>query len=107
MYLLVNNRLTGDFRLVTPKTIPILRRAFALNQQSALLSLVSTSYLYARDHGVDWNLSFIGNEVQPSDTLFDTAYMRRLYAYGYARGRAGGEWRKRPPDGAGQADEAR
>lgn len=103
LYLLVNGRLGGDFRLVKPKTIPILRRAFALNQQSALLSLASTSYLYARDHGIDWNLSFIGNDVEASDTLFDTAYMRRLYDYGFARGRAGGPWRKKPPEGPEQA----
>lgn len=106
LYLLVNNRLGGDFKLVKPKTIPILRRAFALNQQSALLSLVGTSYLYAHEHGIGWNLSFIGNEVEASDTLFDTAYMRRLYAYGLARGQAGGKWRSRPPGGPEQATDA-
>lgn len=103
LYLLVNGRLGDDFQLVKPRTIPILRRAYALNQQSALLSLASTSYLYARDHRIDWNLSFIGNDVPASSKLFDTVYMRRLYDYGYARGLRGGEWRKQPPDGPEQA----
>lgn len=103
LYLIVNNRLGGDFRIVDPKTLPILDRAYELNQQSALLSLVSTSYLYARDHGVDYNLSFIGNEVPPSAGLFNNAYMRGLYRYGYDRGRTGTFWRKAPPDAAQQS----
>lgn len=103
LYLLVNNRLGGGFRLVTPRTLPILERAFALNQQSALLSLVNTSFLYARANNVDFNLSFIGNEVPTSPTLFDTAYMRRLYDYGFARGRSGDFWQKQPPSAAQQA----
>ena len=98
LYLVINNRLGGDFRIVTPKTVPILKRAFALNQQSALLSLASTSYLYARDHGIDFNLSYIGNDVPASDRLFDTNYMRRLYAYGLNRGRLD-VWNKAPPAG--------
>lgn len=98
LYLVINNRLGGDFQLVKPRTVSILKRAFALNQQSALLSLVSTSYLYARDHRVDFNLSYIGNDVPASDRLFDTSYMRRLYAYGFDRGRTG-VWDKAPPSG--------
>lgn len=104
VYLVINSRLGGDFAIVTPRTVPILQRAFTLNQQSALLSLVSTSYLYARGNGVDYNLSFIGNEVPLGPRLFDTGYMRRLYAYGLERGRTGDFWRKRPPDAAEQSE---
>ena len=104
LFIIVNNRLGADFRIVRPKTLPILRRAFALSQRSALISLVNVSYLYAREHGVDYNLSFIGNDVPASDRLFDTAYMRGLYAYGYRRGRTGAFWNKRPPGGDEQAD---
>ena len=99
LYLVINNRLGGDFQLVKPRTVSILKRAFALDQQSALLSLVSTSYLYARDHRVDFNLSYIGNDVPASDRLFDTSYMRRLYTYGFDGGRTG-VWDKAPPSGA-------
>lgn len=107
VYLIINNRLGGDFQLVAPKTIPIFRRAFTLNQQSALMSLASVSYLYARDHGIDFNLSFIGNELPASNTLFDTAYMQKLYRYGYDRGHRGDFWQKSPPDAAQQAGSAR
>ena len=54
-------------------------------------------------NNVDFNLSFIGNEVPTSPTLFDTAYMRRLYDYGFARGRSGDFWQKQPPSAAQQA----
>lgn len=103
LYLLINNRLGGDFQIVDAKTVPILKRAFALNQQSALLSLVGTSYLYAREHGIDYNMTFVGNEVPTSKTMFDPDYMRRLYRYGFDRGRTGDFWQKMPPNG-GQQD---
>lgn len=96
VYLLMNSRLGGDFQMVTPRLVPILKRAFALNQQAALLTLAETSYVYAHRHGIDWNLTFIGNDVAPSDRLFEKTYMRRLYAYGVERGRTG-SWRKTPP----------
>ena len=103
LYVLVNNRLGGDFQIVRPKVVPILKRALALDLQSALVAQIDTSYLYARDHGVDFNLSYIGNEFPSSAAPpFNTAYMRRLYAYGLARGRMGDFWRKRPPDAAQQ-----
>lgn len=97
LYLLVNSRLGGDFHIVTPRTVPILKRAFALDLQSALFSLASTAYLYPHDHGIDYNLSYIGNDLPASSELFDTGYMRRLYAYGFQRGRTGSFWTKRPP----------
>lgn len=96
VYLLMNSRLGGDFQMVKPRLVPILKRAFALNQQAALLTLADTSYVYAHRHGIDWNLTFIGNDIAPNDKLFERAYMRRLYAYGEERGRAGA-WRKAPP----------
>lgn len=100
LYLLINGRLTSDFKLVRhPTTFPIAQRALAISQQSALQSLTYTSYLYAKDHGIDWNLAFIGDEVRRSDKPFDPGYMRRLYAYGFAQGEAGGGWRKQPPSG--------
>ena len=97
LYLLVNGRLGGDFKLVEPKVLPLFQRAFTLSQQSASSSLVTLSYTYARDHRIAFRLSSIGNDVPPSDTLFDRAYMRRLYDYGVERGRRGA-WVERPPE---------
>ena len=77
VYLLMNSRLGGDFQMVTPRLVPILKRAFALNQQAALLTLAETSYVYAHRHGIDWNLTFIGNDVALSDRLFEKATVQR------------------------------
>jgi hypothetical protein len=71
LYLVANSKLGGDFHIVQPRTIPILSQAFSLEVQSSLYSLVSTSYLFARDHGIDFNLSYIHNE-------FPTAYGKYL-----------------------------
>lgn len=99
VYLLMNSRLGGDFQMVDPKLVPILRRSFALNQQAALSTLADASYVYAHRHGIDWNITYIGNDIPPSDRLFNTDYMRRLYAYGVERGRVGA-WQKAPPSPA-------
>lgn len=101
VYLLMNSRLGGDFQLVTPRLAPILRRSAALNQQATLLTLAQASHAYARRHAIGWHLAFIGNDIAPSSRLFDTAYMRRLYAYGLERGRRGA-WVDHPPEGAEQ-----
>ena len=46
-----------------------------------------------------YNISYIGKDIdEPKGAGFDTAYMRRLYEYGYAKARSGTFWEKSPPD---------
>ena len=106
VFLLMNSRLGGDFQVVKPKLLPIMQRSFALNQQATLSTIADLSYVYAKRHGIDWNLTFIGNDVPPADRLFETGYMRRLYAYGVERGRTGA-WQKAPPEPAQQVKDDR
>lgn len=99
IYVIVNNKLNGEFHLVKPKTIPIASQAINLNLRSSMAGSVNLSYLYAKAHGIDYNLSFIDKDYPGGDhKMFDTAYMRGLYEYGLKLGQRGGFWAKRPPD---------
>lgn len=98
LYIIVNNKLNSEFHLVTPKTIPIATQSFSLNLRSSLAGTVDLSYLYAKAHGIDFNISFIDKDY-PGEArkLFDTAYMRGLYEYGLRTAQSDGFWKKRPP----------
>ncbi|WP_298194179.1 patatin-like phospholipase family protein [Novosphingobium sp.] len=99
MYMIVNNKLNGEFKLVKPRTVPIASQAISLNLRRATASTVNLSYLYAKAQGIDFNLSFIGKDYPAnSKNLFDTAFMRGLFAYGRSLGETGTFWAKRPPD---------
>jgi Patatin-like phospholipase len=99
IYLIVNNKLNGEFKLVNPKTIPIASRSISLNLRSSMVGTVGLSYLYAKARGIDFNLSFIDKDYPGEDhKLFDNAYMRSLYGHGLALGQSGDFWKKHPPD---------
>lgn len=57
----------------------------------------------AREHGIDFDLNFIGEDTATGDRLFDAGCTRRPCAGGAARWRTGAFWSKRPPDGAGRS----
>jgi hypothetical protein len=98
IYLVVNSKLGGDFHIVEPHTIPILSQGFSLDVESSIASLVNTNYLFARDHGIDFNLAYIHNDFPTAfGKYFDTAQMRKLFDYGVRRGRDPQSWDKRPP----------
>jgi hypothetical protein len=99
IYMIVNNKLNGEFRLVKPRTVPIASQAISLNMRRSMAGTVNLSYLYAKAHGVDFNLSFIDKDYPSANhNLFDTAFMRGLFAYGLKLGRTGTFWSKHPPD---------
>ena len=99
IYLIVNNKLNGEFKLVKPRTVPIASKAISLNMRRSLASTVDLSYLYAKAHGIDFNLSFIDKAYPANEkNLFDTAFMRALFDYGRKLGETGTFWSKRPPD---------
>jgi hypothetical protein len=48
--------------------------------------------------GVDYNLAFIKPDFTDIHIEeFDTAYMRKLFAYGFEKSKDGYPWRKFPP----------
>ncbi|MGD9669397.1 MAG: patatin-like phospholipase family protein [Hyphomicrobiaceae bacterium] len=55
-------------------------------------------YLTTQRDGVDFNLAYIDEDFGiPYSGPFDKSYMRKLFAYGYEKGKAGYQWRKTPP----------
>jgi hypothetical protein len=55
-------------------------------------------YATSKRDGVDYNLAYIGPDFTAEHKIpFDQPYMRALFDYGFARGRAGYPWRKAPP----------
>jgi hypothetical protein len=99
IYMIVNNKLNGEFHLVTPRTVPIASQALTLTMRRSTAGSVDLSYLYAKAHGVDFNLSFIDKDYPDGNhKSFDTAFMRSLFAYGQKLGETGTFWAKRPPD---------
>jgi hypothetical protein len=98
IYIIVNNKLNGAFHLVTPKAIPIATQSFSMNLRSAMGSSLDLSYVYAKTHGIDFNVSYIGKDYPGDDRkTFDNAYMRGLFDYGAKIGQSGTFWEKRPP----------
>jgi hypothetical protein len=99
IYMIVNNKLNGEFRLVKPRTIPIASQSISLNLRSAMTGTVNLSYLYAKAHGIDFNISFIDKDYpDKGHKLFDNAFMRGLYGFGLKLGQSGAFWQKHPPD---------
>lgn len=99
IYMIVNNKLNGEFKLVKPRTVPIASKAISLNMRRSMASMVGLSYLYAKAQGIDFNLSFIDKTYPANEKdLFDTAFMQGLFAYGRKLGETGTFWAKRPPD---------
>jgi hypothetical protein len=98
IYLIVNNKLNGEFQMAKARTIPIATRSISLNMRSSMNGSINMSYLYAKARGIDFNMSFIDRSyVEEDHSPFDTAYMRGLFAFGVQRGQGGDFWSKRPP----------
>lgn len=98
IYILMNTTVAPEFSVVENSTLKIVGASIAtLTTQKALEDLGST-YAYARANHVDFNLTAIDPSVAESGAQsFDTAYMRRLYQFGYDTAVRGHFWQKAPP----------
>jgi hypothetical protein len=97
-FVIRNARLDPDWAIVQRRTFGIVGRAISTMIYTSGANDVLRLYSRSVADGVDFNLAFIGNdfnEVQPAP--FDQGFMRKLFEYGLAQGRAGGGWVKRPP----------
>ena len=98
LYVLMNAKVDTDFQLVANTTAAIGSRSVAtLIKNGSRADLVAT-WRAAQARGIGFNVAAIGPEMQVEGGAgFDTAYMRRLYANGEARGRTGRFWASSPP----------
>lgn len=98
MYILINNKIEREFQLVPNRTIDIAARSTSAVTKSLTRSILNETYDFARRSRFGFNVTYIDREVeQPSSPGFDTAYMRRLFDYGYRKARSGEFWVTVPP----------
>jgi hypothetical protein len=97
-FIIRNGRLDPEWAAVERRTLGIAGRAISTMIAISGYNDVVRIYSITQRDDIDFNLAFIGadfNQVLPSP--FDSAYMRALYDYGYARAVRGYDWAKKPP----------
>jgi Patatin-like phospholipase len=98
IYILINNKLERDFRLIPSSTVDIAERASASATKTLTRSVIYETYDFTRRNNFGFNLTYVGKDMPSSNSPgFETRYMRALYQYGYDKARAGDFWMKKPP----------
>ena len=102
LYVLLNAKIGPDFKVVDNSAITIASRTVSTFVHTEIRDTVFDTYQFARRSGMGFNISYIDKDItEPEGAGFDTAYMRSLYEYGYAKARSGTFWEKRPPEEPG------
>lgn len=99
-WVLRNGRLRPGWEAVDRRTLGIAGRAISTMIFASGMNDVMRMYNATREDQIDFNLAYIddgftGRLASP----FDQTYMRALFDYGFAAGRAGYDWLKAPPVG--------
>jgi predicted acylesterase/phospholipase RssA len=98
IYIIVNNNLDPNFAVTKPKTFNIAARAFNTLVKSSFYDTILNSYVFAKDEGYTFNLTYIPNSFEVKSVgLVDQKYMLALFDLGHAQGVHGGEWQHTPP----------
>jgi predicted acylesterase/phospholipase RssA len=98
IYVLVNDKVERDFRLVPNSTIDIAARTSASVTKTQIRSVLYETYDFARRNNFGFNLTYIDKALpSPTSFGFEAGYMRSLYQYGYDKGKTGDFWAKSPP----------
>ncbi|WP_024518307.1 patatin-like phospholipase family protein [Bradyrhizobium sp. Tv2a-2] len=98
IYILVNNKLERDFEVVPNGTIDVASRSLGSITKAQTRSVVLSTYEFARRNRVGFNLSYISRDYPAADSDgFNTAYMRRLYQFGFEKASGGHAWTGTPP----------
>ncbi len=104
LFVIRNGRLDPEWSATPRRTLSIGGRAISALIQAEGVGDVYRIYRTAHEDRVDFNLAYIEPDFPPSEhEPFDTAYMLKLFDYGYQSTRNGNTWRKRPP---GESDTA-
>ena len=99
VYVVMNGKLTPDFEVVRPSTLPIVTRSFETSVRANTRNTLLASYQFAKSRGWEFNLTAIEPNYPTAGTIgFDQAYMQRLFDYGYQRGRNGILWQSTPSE---------
>lgn len=105
VYLIRNGRLDPEWTDTPRRTLAIGGRAINALVQAEGVGDVRRIYRIARQDHADFNLAYIAPDFAlVQHGMFETAYMRGLYDYGYRLARDGAVWHKAPP---GEVEPAR
>jgi hypothetical protein len=99
IYVLINGEIYPDFRVVPDRTVDIAGQTVSTMIKDQIRSVIFRTYEFAQENGLGFNLTYIAPERASGGGVgFDTAYMRRIYEYGYEKARLGGFWQTSPPN---------
>ena len=97
-YIIRNARLDPEHAEIERRTISIAGRAISTMLQASGYNDVVRAYFLTKRDGLDYHLAYIGTDFKvPRAALFDQAYMRALFDYGYDQAMTGRAWHKSPP----------
>ena len=97
IYVLINNTIDPDFRVVPDRIVDIAGQTVSAMLKAQTRSVIFRTYEFAQENGLGFNLTYLDEERLDCGAGFDTACMRRLYQYGYEKARSGRFWQTRPP----------
>lgn len=97
-YIIRNGRLNRLEERVERTTLDVTAKALSTMTAAGGMNDLYRIYLTTSRDNVAFKLAFIDQDfLTPYSGPFNTSYMRSLFAYGYAKGRAGFRWRTVPP----------
>lgn len=103
IYAIINGKLGTYFEVVKPSTLQIAVRSFMTSVRANTRNTLLASYEFIRRRGWKLNIAAIEDSFPNQEKQgFDTAYMTKLFEYGFERGRSGQMWDATPlrPDDA-------
>lgn len=97
-YIVLNARLDPEHAEIERRTLTIASRAIATMLTASGQNDVVRTYFITKRDDVDYNLAYVGRDfTTPRTGMFDQAYMRALFDYGYREAVEGRAWHKTPP----------
>jgi hypothetical protein len=98
LYIIRNSRLDAEWASVDRSTLDIVGRSIASLINFQGIGDLYRMYAQTEKDGVNYHLAFIHPDFTDTHIEeFDTAYMRKLFAYGFEMSKDGYPWRKFPP----------
>ncbi|WP_119258056.1 patatin-like phospholipase family protein [Shinella zoogloeoides] len=102
LYVLINNKLRHDFRIVPVEARKIAARSASTLVKMQTRAMIFETYNFTRRNGSGFNLAYMDDDISTEGADdFDTDYMRSLFDHGYARSGSGDLWNTElPPEAA-------
>jgi len=97
IYILMNNTIDPDFRVVPLKNVDIAGQTVSTMIKNKTRAIIFRTSEFAKQNGLGFNLTYLDAKGLSCGVEFDTGCMRRLYEYGYEKARSDRLWQTVPP----------